>query len=77
VGTWAPDGRRFFFYSSDVSKEEKDRSGVYIYDEASGDITLFSYKSGLPRWSRDGKTMTWTTGKQVRQLWMMENYGTE
>ena len=75
VGTWAPDGRRFFFFSSDVRKEEgkKDRSGVYVYDESSGSVTLFSHNSGLPRWSHDGKTMAWTTGKQVSQLWLAEN----
>lgn len=71
TGVWAPDGRRFFFFSSDL--ERKDRSGVYIYDEATGDITLFARNSGLPRWSRDGKTITWTTGKQLLQLWLAEN----
>jgi Tol biopolymer transport system component len=72
VGVWAPDGRRFFFVSFDVQR--KGRSGVYVYDEASGDITLFSLDAAPPRWSRDEKTIVWTTQKEVRQIWVMENF---
>lgn len=72
VGIWAPDGRRFFFVSFDVRK--KGHSGVYVYDEASGDITLFSLDAAPPRWSRDEKTIVWTTQKEVRQIWVMENF---
>jgi Tol biopolymer transport system component len=73
IGAWAPDGRRFFFQC-----EIKKAYGIYIYDEASGAITLFSDIGGKqvpPRWSRDGKTAAWwVTRKTERQAWIMENF---
>ena len=75
IGAWAPDGRRFFYISEAAGKEGY---GIYVYDEASGDITLFAdhaaYQSP-PRWSRDGKTAAWwATKKTERQAWVMENF---
>lgn len=70
VGAWAPDGRRFFFFGS-VKKDW----ALYVYDEASGDITLVSPRSSVPNFSRDGKTMVWWAArKTVRQTWVMENF---
>jgi len=75
IGAWAPDGRRFFYMSEAAGKEGY---GIYVYDEASGDITLFAdHAAGQspPRWSRDGKTAAWcVTRKTERQAWIMENF---
>jgi Tol biopolymer transport system component len=75
IGTWAPDGRRFFYMSEPDGKEG---ICIYVYDEDSGDITLFadltSHQSP-PRWSRDGKTAAWwVTRTTERQAWVMENF---
>ena len=71
VGKWAPDGRRFFFDSVNVHTNEW---GIYIYDEPSGNITLFAPNASLPNWSRDGKMMTWESHKHVNQIWLVENF---
>jgi Tol biopolymer transport system component len=75
IGAWAPDGRRFFFQ---CDLDDGKGYGIYIYDEASGGITLFSDIGGTqvaPRWSRDGKTAAWwVTRKTERQAWVMENF---
>ncbi len=73
IGAWAPDGRRFVYM---VSGDEG--YGVYVYDEASGDITLFADHAkiqSVPRWSRDGKTAAWYTTRVTEpQAWVMENF---
>lgn len=75
IGAWGPDGRRFFYISEAAGKEGY---GIYAYDEASGDITLFADHAAdqsPPRWSRDGKTAAWwVTRKTARQAWVMENF---
>ena len=75
IGAWAPDGRRFFYISEAAGKEGY---GIYVYDKASGDITLFAdhtANQSPPRWSRDGKTAAWwATKKTERQAWIMENF---
>jgi Tol biopolymer transport system component len=75
IGAWAPDGHRFFYMSEAAGKEGY---GIYVYDEASGDITLFADHAAHqspPRWSRDGKTAAWwVTRKTERQAWIMENF---
>jgi len=76
VGNWTPDGRSFFFMGS-----LEHRWGIYVYDEASGDIKLVSPHVpdvGVPRFSRDGKTMAWwATRNTARQTWVMENFLSE
>lgn len=69
-GKWAPDGRRFFFQSF----AEDGLNGIYVYDEVTGDISLFAYNADLPTWSRDAKTMAWVSRKETRQLWVMSNF---
>jgi Tol biopolymer transport system component len=75
IGAWAPDGRRFFYMSEAAGKEGY---GIYVYDEASGDIMLFAdhaTRQSVPRWSRDGKTAAWwVTRETERQAWVMENF---
>lgn len=70
-----PDGRRFFYMSEAAGKKGY---GIYVYDKASGDITLFADHTAdqsPPRWSRDGKTAAWwATRKTERQAWVMENF---
>jgi Tol biopolymer transport system component len=73
VGTWAPDGRRYFFLCF-----TEQGVGMYVYDESSGK-TMFVSDSvkevGLPRFSRDGKTMAWwSTRRTSIQTWIMEDF---
>ena len=74
VGTWAPDGRRFFFTGSAPNK----RLGMYIYDESTGEITQVSKEgesAGVPSFSRDGKTMAWWSSRRTStQTWIMEDF---
>ena len=72
VGTWAPDGRRYFF---------KCLTGqgvfMYVYDESSGKTTQLSDSGNvsLPCFSRDGKTMAWCATRQTGiQTWIMEDF---
>ena len=70
VGKWAPDGRRFFF----LSFADDGPRLLYVYDEVTGDLSLFAYDAQLPAWSRDGGTMAWVTQKETRQLWAMSDF---
>ena len=75
VGTWAPDGRRFFFIGLDLSVK---KLGMYIYDESSGKTTQAIEPVedvGVPSWSHDGTTMTWWTTRETSiQTWIMEDF---
>ncbi|MCH8979147.1 MAG: PD40 domain-containing protein, partial [Armatimonadetes bacterium] len=70
LGKWAPDGRRFFFESYTLD----GLAGIYVYDEATKEVSAFANSAGLPTWSRDGKTMAWVSEKETRQLWVMSNF---
>ncbi|MCH8979145.1 MAG: PD40 domain-containing protein [Armatimonadetes bacterium] len=70
VGRWAPGGQRFYFKSF----EEDSPHDIYVFDEATGDISLFAINADLPTWSRDGKTIAWVSSKESRQLWVMSNF---
>jgi len=74
IGSWAPDGGRFFFQCESEGKGW----GLYAYEETSGNITLFAeHMDGQspPSWSRNGKTAAWwATRKTERQAWIMENF---
>jgi Tol biopolymer transport system component len=71
VGTWAPDGRAYYFIASDAG-----RAGWQLYrrDSSTGAITEVSAGDdlSLPRWSRDGRTMAWSVARVTNQLWVME-----
>ena len=71
TGKWAPDGKRFFF----INFANKEAS-LDIYETESGEFSRFAQDphNCLPEWSGDGKTITWTTKKSIRQLWLMENF---
>jgi Tol biopolymer transport system component len=72
VGTWAPDGRRYFFLCFVAQGV-----GMYVYDESSSKTTQVSVPGnlGVPRFSRDGKTMAWwETRKASIQTWIMEDF---
>jgi Tol biopolymer transport system component len=69
VGIWAPDGRRYFFVGGPP---------MYFYDESSGKTTQVSEEgesAGVPRFSRDGKTMAWWSSRRTStQTWIMEDF---
>jgi hypothetical protein len=70
VGTWAPDGYRFFFVGAGDSDE-----GMYVYDETSGKTTLVSDSVGVPCFSHDGRTMAWCKIRDTdTQVWIMEDF---
>jgi Tol biopolymer transport system component len=72
VGTWAPDGRRYFFLCF------TEGVGMYVYDESSGKTTQAIEpveNAGVPCFSRDGKTMAWwEVRKTSMQAWIMEDF---
>jgi Tol biopolymer transport system component len=74
VGTWAPDGHRFFF----TGEFSKMNAGMFIFDESSGETTQAMEPVadlGVPRFSRDGKTMAWwEMRKTALQTWIMEDF---
>ena len=55
LGTWAPDGKNYFFRSSNTGWE------VYFYNTENGTFTFLYSGSSLPTWSRDGRTIAWIT----------------
>ena len=77
LGRWAPDGNQYFF------KSGMGNSGsgwkTHLYDIRDGEIhrafpgTDEASSEGLVVWSGDGTTMAWTSGVQVRQIWVMED----
>ena len=75
VGMWAPDGRRYFFLGNVITAK---KMGMHFYDESSGKTTQAIEpvkNAGVPRWSRDGKTMAWwETRETSTQTWIMENF---
>ncbi|MDA2926429.1 tetratricopeptide repeat protein [Acidobacteria bacterium AH-259-G07] len=71
IGTWAPDGNRFFFLSYPANGE----GGLYIHDLESKTTKLFASGGGaLPTWSGDGETISWVIRNRISQLWLMENF---
>ena len=74
VGTWAPDGRCFFFKGEVLD----ETWSMYVYDESSGKTKVVSDSVedvGVPRFSGDGKTMAWwATRKTSTQTWIMEDF---
>jgi Tol biopolymer transport system component len=77
VGTWAPDGRRFFFIGQILNKN----AGMLVYDESSGETTQVlepGESAGVPGFSRDGETMAWWQTRQTGiQAWIMEDFPAE
>ncbi|MHC4533997.1 MAG: hypothetical protein ACYS6K_08595 [Planctomycetota bacterium] len=73
AGRWAPGGRCYFF----VSSGGDGGSGIYVYDETSGETKLcvrVPYAS-VPCWSSDGKTMVWSASrKSIWQSWIMRDF---
>jgi Tol biopolymer transport system component len=74
VGTWAPDGRRFFFKGQVLD----GTWNMYVYDETSGETKVVSDSFedvGVPRFSHDGTTMAWWATRQTGiQTWIMEDF---
>ena len=74
VGTWAPDGRRFFF----MGQISEKNAGMLVYDESSGETTQVlepGESTGVPSFSRDGKIMAWWQTRQTGvQTWIMEDF---
>jgi Tol biopolymer transport system component len=69
VGLWSSDGDRYFLSSAKDNEWRLD-----VYHVSTGEFTPFGQNASLPHWSGDGKLMTWTTDKSIRQLWVMENF---
>ena len=69
IGIWAPDGHRYFFVGGPT---------MYLYDESTGETTEVSEDgeiAGVPRFSRDGKTMAWWASRSTStQTWIMEDF---
>ncbi len=60
----------YFLFLSLSSGEPK----LWKYDAETGAITDVATNTGLPSWSRDGKTVAWEVESSASQLWLMENF---
>ena len=72
VGTWAPNGRQFFFNSQNPKFTD-----LFVYNVESGDFNLFATQvamAELPSFSRDGEKVVWVGEKKLTQIWIMENF---
>jgi len=79
IGNWTPDGRCFFLTGDYLYWGV---FSIYVYDEATGKITLFSTHAdstapNRPRFSCDGQTITWEARERFTQLWTMEDRSPE
>jgi Tol biopolymer transport system component len=73
VGVWAPDGRRYFFISTSCKGADLN---LHTYDAQTKEIT-HGVSSGvwpLPIWSRDEKTVVWTSSKPIRYFEVLEDF---
>jgi Tol biopolymer transport system component len=76
VGRFAPDGHRFFFISAGT---RSNAWGLFVHDTRAGTTSVAWPDSdanpgsqGVPGFSADGRTITWTVANDLRQLWLME-----
>ncbi|MBI4325593.1 MAG: PD40 domain-containing protein, partial [Chloroflexi bacterium] len=74
LGVWAPDGRRFFFTSSE---KKPNKELIHLYDAQTTQITHGHWDGGihaLPRWSRDGRMAVWAIGETQRYFELIEDF---
>ncbi len=72
IGIWTPDGRRFLFSSTPCKGPGTAR---HVYDAQTGEITHGSvYPGSWPAWSRDGRTVVWTTGNTSLYFEILEDF---
>ena len=68
-GTWAPDGKHFYFAVLAPGYE------VLKYEAETGAFTpVMTTNLGSWSWSRDGKTVVWQVARRTSELWLMENF---
>lgn len=73
LGVWAPDGRRYFFSST----QARQKSTIHVYDNVTKEISHDVWRGGvetLPRWSRDGRTAVWAIPKTRRYFEVIEGF---
>ncbi len=70
IGTWAPDGRRFFFSSS----ENRGARSIHLYDAQTQEIAQDRREGLLPQWSGDGRTAVWSVGGTGRYFEMARDF---
>jgi len=73
LGKWSPDGSKYYFMGA-----VGEVWNIYFYDVESGKIDSLNTNSEgdvtLPRWNKDGTSLTWSTTRKSGQLWLMDNY---
>lgn len=73
LGHWRPDGRHYVFESS----LEGNNWQNFEFDLQTGEISPgprvddASAANSAPGFSADGSTMVWTSGKELRQIWLL------
>lgn len=73
LGKWSPDGSKYFFMGA-----TGEIWNTYVFDSDTGKIDSLNTNSEgdvtLPSWSKDGKSLTWSTTRKTGQLWFMDNF---
>lgn len=67
VGVWEPGGQSFIFTSNEC---KGPGSNLHRYEAATGEITHAVGSGSLPSWSRDTKTVVWSSGRE--ECWLEE-----
>ncbi len=74
IGTWAPDGKHFFF----KARPNVDKGPGWLlfrFDAETGAFTtVATHIGGFPSWSRDRKTVVWGVRRSASELWLIENF---
>ena len=76
VGRWSPTGNHLYFVSARRGAETP--WNLHVYDEAAGSVRRVwssgEGSAGLPSFSHDGESLTWSVTRGSSQLWLMENF---
>ena len=68
-GTWTPAGDEFFFSTT----REYGRMDLYRWSAATDEVQFVAADvERLASFSRDGRTMAWTSLRMTKQIWLLE-----
>src|SRR5882762_5136209 len=78
---FSPDGNRLAFVVTEPAKGERRARHIWLYDKQSGSLRQFTYSAKsdfLPRWSPDGKQLSFLSDRdEQQQIYAMRAGGGE